>query len=430
MFEKFVVDDIVHWATHYKIDGFRFDIMGHLMLSTMEKIRTSLDDLTVKSDGVDGKKIYLYGEGWDFAEMANNQRGRNAQQLNLGGTGIGTFNDRFRDSAMGGSPFGPPRFQGFITGLALQPNPALDQGSPRAQMRQLMDLSDLLRATMAGNLVDYEVCSANGEWTQGKKFKFHGRIGAYSTLPYENVVFSGCHDNETLFDHAILKAAPDVDIDQRSRMCEMALALVLLSQGVAFIHAGDDMLRSKSLDRDSYNSGDWFNKIDWTMQSNNFGVGLPPATKNATWWSIYKPLLADPGLRPHPALIQRCAQHVQSYLRIRYSSPLFRIDCPDFIRKQLVFYNAGQRQVPGVLVMELNSSYSLGDEGVYDPQFKRLVAIFNARPDTATIKFPTSGLELHPELCHSADYIYSEVEIGQDEVKVPRRTSVVLIEER
>jgi len=70
-------------------------------------------------------------------------------------------------------------------------------------MRHLMQLSDLFRAAIVGNLMDYEVCSTNGEWTQGKRFKFQGRVGAYVALPSENVVFCECHDNETLFDYVI-----------------------------------------------------------------------------------------------------------------------------------------------------------------------------------------------------------------------------------
>lgn len=63
------MDDIVHWARNYKVDGFRFDIMGHLLMSSMLKIRGALDELTVEKDGVDGSKIYVYGEAWDFGEV-------------------------------------------------------------------------------------------------------------------------------------------------------------------------------------------------------------------------------------------------------------------------------------------------------------------------------------------------------------------------
>lgn len=79
-----------------QVDGFRFDIMGHMLVRTMHRIQESLRRLTLEKDGVDGGSMYLYGEAWDFGEMACNQRGRNACQLNIHGLGIGAFNDRFR----------------------------------------------------------------------------------------------------------------------------------------------------------------------------------------------------------------------------------------------------------------------------------------------------------------------------------------------
>ena len=96
--------------------------MGHLMVSTMKKIQDALAALTPEKDGVDGAGLYIYGEAWDFGEVACNQRGRNACQLNIGGMGLGSFNDRMRDSIMGGSPFATPKYQGLITGLSTQPN--------------------------------------------------------------------------------------------------------------------------------------------------------------------------------------------------------------------------------------------------------------------------------------------------------------------
>jgi hypothetical protein len=71
----------------------------------------ALGSLTLERDGVDGPGIYLYGEGWDYAEVEKGRVGVNASQLNLGGTGVGSFNDRLREGAMGGSPFGDPRTQ-------------------------------------------------------------------------------------------------------------------------------------------------------------------------------------------------------------------------------------------------------------------------------------------------------------------------------
>ncbi len=112
MMEKLMIDSVVTWAKDYKVDGFRFDLMGHHMVPNMEHVRQALDALTLEKDGVDGSKILLYGEGWDFGEVAGNARGKNATQINLDGTGIGTFNDRLRDGARGGGPFNPVQEQG------------------------------------------------------------------------------------------------------------------------------------------------------------------------------------------------------------------------------------------------------------------------------------------------------------------------------
>ncbi|PYQ18727.1 MAG: DUF3372 domain-containing protein, partial [Acidobacteria bacterium] len=129
MMEKLLIDSVLTWARAYKVDGFRFDIMGHHMNRNMVKLRQALDALTPAADGVEGTKVYVYGEGWNFGEVANNARGVNATQANMAGTGIGTFNDRIRDGARGGGPFGGRQEQGYLTGLFYDPN-ATNQGSP------------------------------------------------------------------------------------------------------------------------------------------------------------------------------------------------------------------------------------------------------------------------------------------------------------
>ena len=83
-----------------QVDGFRFDIMGHHQVSNMMAVRAALDSLTLDKDGVDGRRMYVYGEAWDFGEMALNARGRNASQHNLGGSRLGAFNDRCVDVRM------------------------------------------------------------------------------------------------------------------------------------------------------------------------------------------------------------------------------------------------------------------------------------------------------------------------------------------
>ena len=94
MMGKLVVDSIVTWAKEYKVDGFRFDLMGHHPKANILAVRKALDALTLAKDGVDGKKIILYGEGWNFGEIADDARFVQATQKNMAGTGIATFSDR------------------------------------------------------------------------------------------------------------------------------------------------------------------------------------------------------------------------------------------------------------------------------------------------------------------------------------------------
>ena len=114
--------------------------------------------------------------------------------------------------------------------------------------------------------------------------------------------------------------------------------------------AGDEILRSKSADRNSYNSGDWFNRIDWTLKSNNWGVGLPPAQGNQDDWSIIGPALADPNLKPTAKDIEGTYRHMLEMLVIRKTSKLFRLRTADEIKKAVSFYNVGPDQVPGLIV--------------------------------------------------------------------------------
>ena len=108
-------------------------------------------------------------------------------------------------------------------------------------------------------------------------------------------------------------------------MQNLGLSLVALSQGVPFFHAGSDLLRSKSLDRNSYNSGDWFNRLDFSEQTNNWGVGLPPGGENGDNWPLMSRLL---GTLPAPTLKRTSAgtpSTCRRCSRIRNSSPLFRL---------------------------------------------------------------------------------------------------------
>ena len=168
------------------------------------------------------------------------------------------------------------------------------------------------------------------------------------------------------------------------------MSILTLAQGVPFFHAGDDLLRSKDMDNGSYNSGDWFNKIDWSLQGNNWGIGLPIAGVNQIQWPIEQPLLALAGLKPSPANIVSTTQAFQDFLKIRYSTGLFRMTTLAEIQQNLSFLNTGQNQTAGLIVMRLD------DHGHNYGGAHHLLVFFNAA-NTATTYTDTTlqGLKLH-----------------------------------
>lgn len=415
MMEKLMLDSVLTWARDYKVDGFRFDLMGHHSKANMLKIREALDSLTEANDGVDGSKIYVYGEGWDFGEVAGNARFVNAAQANMAGTGIGTFNDRLRDGVRGGTPFSDPRDQGFVTGLHVDSN-----GTPQGDEKEkLLHSTDWIRLGLAGNLADFRLIDSKGRAVAGKEIDYLGAPAGYASDPQENVVYVSAHDNETLFDAIQMKASPATRLEQRVRMQMLAISITALAQGVPFFHAGVDMLRSKSMDRDSFNSGDWFNRLDFSYQDNNWGAGLPIAEKNREKWPLMKPLLADPSLKPSPRHIASTVEHLREMLKIRGSSQLFRLRTADQVKSMVHFLNTGPDQIPGLIVMSLGGS---GKE--------RIVVLFNARPEPVEFEVAELAgreLALHPVLRESADPLarQSSFDAATGVFTAPARTAAV-----
>lgn len=390
MAEKMMVDSVVTWARDYKVDGFRFDLMGHHSRSTMEAVRDALDDLTPKKDGVDGRKVYLYGEGWNFGEVADNRLFYQATQGQLGGTGIGTFSDRLRDAVRGGGPFDEnPRIQGFGSGAYTDPNGDAVNGTEAEQLARVQHAGDLVRLGMAGNLRDYAFLTSAGEVQAGDELDYNGQPAGYADSPEEVVTYVDAHDNETLFDALTYKLPQSTTMADRVRMNTVALSTTALAQTPSFWHAGADLLRSKSLDRNSYDSGDWFNLFDPSKQDNGFGRGLPPRPDNEAKWAFQQPLLADRALKPSPADIQAASAAADDLLRLRFSTPLFRLGSADLIEQKVTFPGSGPDADPGVVVMHVadeggwNRDTRRWDKDV-DKKLDGLLVVVNASDEATT----------------------------------------------
>ncbi len=421
MMAKLMIDSTKVWAAQYKVDGFRFDLMGHQPLSVMQQLQREVNQAA-------GRDIYIYGEGWNFGEVQNNARFKQASQQNLAGTGIGSFSDRLRDAVRGGGPFDGGdaliRNQGFVNGLCFAPNDGLACDAVRrtAALHQ----QDLIRLGLAGNLRDFTLQDHSGNSRRGAAFDYNGAPAGYTQRPQEQIAYISAHDNQTLFDISQYKHDRSVSSAERARAQAVGLSLIAFSQGIPFFHAGDELLRSKSLERDSYNAGDWFNRIDWTYQANNWGVGLPSKERNGDNWSIMKPLLTDTTLAVKAADITFTYERFLDWLKIRRSSSLFRLASLEQVQSRVSFPDVLANRTPGVIVMRLDGRNLSGS------QYKAIYVVFNASTSavTSSLGGGIGNLALHPTQQSSSDPIVRTATYSAERqiVVVPARTTAVFVE--
>ena len=387
MMQKLMVDALVHQARVYKVDGFRFDLMGHHSMENMRAVRHALDALTVERDGVDGKSIYLYGEGWNFGEVANDALFTQATQTNIAGSGIGAFNDRLRDAVRGGRPFDSDQRsgQGFGTGLFVDPSEfAMEHQSLTEMHDELLHLEDLIKVGLVGSLKSYRLRLADGREVPAEHVDYNGASAGFALVPQECVNYVEAHDNETLYDNGVWRMRTDVSMDTRLRLQVLSNAIVALGQGPAFFASGTELLRSKSMDRDSYNSGDWFNAIVWDASWNQFGKGLPLEPDNGTKWGLMAPLLENPVNLPDTKAMLLTQAMLLDFLRIRAASPLFTVGDAKLIKEKVSFPNSvlcakdPSTRTPGVIIMSIDDRQGVD----VDPLVDSVVVVFNSRAET------------------------------------------------
>lgn len=394
MMGKLVVDSVVTWAKEYKVDGFRFDLMGHHPKANILAVRAALDALTPARDGVDGKKIILYGEGWNFGEIADDARFVQATQKNMAGTGVATFSDRARDAVRGGGPFDEdPRVQGFASGLYTDPNSSAGNGTPAEQKARLLHYQDLIKVGLTGNLAAYSFTDSSGRSVKGSEVDYNGAPAGYAAAPGDALAYADAHDNESLYDALAFKLPPATSPADRARMQVLAMATAALSQGPALSQAGADLLRSKSLDRNSYDSGDWFNAIHWDCRDGNgFGRGLPPEADNKTKWPYAKPLLTAASLTVGCPQVNGASAAYRDLLTIRRTEKVFGLSTAGEVQSAVSFPLSGKDETPGVITMRA------GD----------LVVVFNATPEQQTQRVTAlagKAYALHPVQLAGADII-------------------------
>jgi len=348
MMAKLMIDSVATWARDYQVDSFRFDIMGMAPLSVITRLKTEVSQAA-------GRDIYLYGEAWNFGTVANDARFVQARQANMFGTGVGSFNDRLRDAVRGGGCCDGGqdliRQQGFINGAYVDPNALSTQTKD-----DLLRLGDLVKVGLSGTLRDYRFTDRFGNLRKNSEIDYFGQQAGFTASPQETINYVEAHDNQTLFDLNAYKLPQGTTPADRLRVQNLGAAINMLSQGIPFFHAGQEIMRSKSMDRDSYNAGDWFNKLDYSYQSNNFGVGLPMQGVNGSNWDLMSPILVNPLIKPNSAAIVSARDYFIDLLKIRSDTSLFRLRTAQDVIDRVKFHNTGPAQVPGVIAMTIDGT--------------------------------------------------------------------------
>ncbi|RYE01605.1 MAG: type I pullulanase [Sphingobacteriales bacterium] len=302
MMRRFMIESVLHWARTYHIDGFRFDLMGLHDIETMNELSNALH----KHD----PSIFIYGEGWTAGDspLPEAQRAvkKNVPQLRR----IAAFSDDIRDALRG--PFSDDKVSGFISG-----NPGTKES-----------LKFGIAASVQHPQIDYSKVAYSGD--------------PWANEPAQAISYVSCHDDPTLFDRIRL-SNPGISEAEVIAMDKLAQAAVLTAQGVSFIHAGEEMLRTKGLMHNSYNAPDSVNALDWSRKA-----------KYADVFRYYQGLIA-----------------------LRRAHPAFRLPTAALVRKHLSF---GNETDPLLL------SYRIS--GVPGDAWKDIVVLLNGNRQAATTQIP------------------------------------------
>lgn len=395
MMGKFVVDSVAQWAREYKIDGFRFDQSGFMPKAVLVEAYAAVKQIDPNN--------YFYAEAWTPGGGSSGDRiAERATQAALAGTGIGTFNDVLRNPLQ--------RFN-LIKGENV----------------------DAVRAGLAGNLKNFELKAKNGAVIKAEL------VGAYNLDPQEAINYVEKHDNETLWDwmHRPDVIAAETSLENRVRIHNLTLSIPLLSQGVPFFHLGSDMLRSKSMSPNSYNAGDWFNQIDFTRQTNNWAVGLPPELRDGITDEYVAELFANPATKPGSVEIETAAAVFQEFMSIASASPLFSLATEAEVIDRVGFHDGGMNQQAGVIVMSIDDGAGTVHGGNsarvdLDPGIDALVIVINGTDSSKSAQILTSsGFVLHQTQQSSVDVNVRSASFSEGEeggtFTVPAYTTAVFV---
>ncbi|PEA77691.1 type I pullulanase [Bacillus wiedmannii] len=333
MMRKFMVDSVTYWAKEYNLDGFRFDLMGIHDYETMNEIRKAVNQIA--------PSIILHGEGWDLntplaPELKANQK--NAEKMK----GIAHFNDNIRDG-LKGSVF-EEKENGFVNGKE--------------------NMEDRIKKGITAG-IDYDV-----------------NLSTYQD-PEQILTYVEAHDNHTLWDKLELTNPGDSE-EVRKQMHKLSSSILLTSQGIPFLHAGQEFMRTKYGDHNSYKSPDSINQMDWLRR----------------------------------AAFNNEVEYMKGLIELRKKYPAFRMTSAEQINKQVSFIDVPKNVV----------AYSIDGKGNGNKNEYFMVA-HNANRESVDITLPSKGpwkvLVDGKQAGSKTLYV-----VHDNKIKVPALSSLVLKTEK
>ncbi len=292
MARRFILDSVKYWVTEYKVDGFRFDLMGLIDEKTLE--------LIVKELRAIDPHLLIYGEPWagGTSPIELTHKGRQRER------GWAVFNDHFRDALKGGV------FNARETGF---------------------------------------VQTGNNGWNT--RIGMRGAIDDFASAPIESINYVECHDNHTLWDRLLISTIDMASITEADRraMDKLAAVIVFTSQGIPFIQAGQEFLRSKGGDHNSYDKPDAVNMIRWQQKAANYDV----------------------------------SEYYRGLIRLRRAHPLFRLRTAEAVRQAVKFLDYDL----GLTVSENCLGCQLEDVTGND-SWTRALVLLNPKPVAASFAIP------------------------------------------
>lgn len=303
MMRKFMIESVKYWVKEYHLDGFRFDLMGIHDIETMNAISATLHEID--------PSIFIYGEGWTAGDTPLPEERRALKKHTYRMNNIAAFSDDMRDGVKG--HVFTPTDRGFASG--------------KYGMEESVKFG-IVAATQHKQVNYDSVNYSNAPWAKE---------------PFQCINYVSCHDNHTLWDR-LNNSNPDFNEAERIKMHQLANTIVLTSQGVPFLHAGVEMLRTKNGVENSFESPDSINRIDWSRKTQYEDV----------------------------------VEYYQKLIQLRKNHPAFRMSSTEMIQQHLRFLPIEEERL---------IAYTIEGHANND-QWRDILVIFNGNFEQKTVNIP------------------------------------------